>query len=93
MSYNFMPRGMSREMACYYLGINEMTFDELLNKGNIPQPFKLGGQKLWDVNDLDDAFNVMFHKTPPEEKAPETPPEETPGPKPRKSRTATEKAK
>ncbi len=51
-----MRRALSRVEAAVYLGISPSKFDELRLDGRIRPPRLLDGRKLWDVYDLDMAF-------------------------------------
>jgi excisionase family DNA binding protein len=52
-------RGLSREEAAVYLGISPGTFDQLRHAGQIDAPRVIGGRKLWDIRDLDMAFDSL----------------------------------
>jgi len=52
-------RGLSREEAAMYLGIGAGTFDEMRMNGQIEPPRLIKGRKLWDIRDLDMAFDAL----------------------------------
>ena len=52
-------RGLSREEAAIYLGISAGTFDQMRADGLIAPPKIIGGRKLWDIRDLDMAFDAL----------------------------------
>ena len=52
-------RGLSREEAAVYLGISPGTFDDLRKRGGVDLPRIIGGRKLWDIRDLDVAFDSL----------------------------------
>jgi hypothetical protein len=52
-------RGLSREEAAMYLGISGSTFDEMRLNGQIEPPRLIKGRKLWDIRDLDMAFDAL----------------------------------
>jgi hypothetical protein len=52
-------RGLSREEAAIYLGISATTFDQMRNDGLIEPPRTIGDRKLWDIRDLDMAFDAL----------------------------------
>jgi hypothetical protein len=52
-------RGLSREEAAIYLGISGTTFDQMRDDGLIEPPRIIGGRKLWDIRDLDIAFDAL----------------------------------
>jgi hypothetical protein len=54
------PRGLSRVEAARYLGISPSKFDELRKDGRIGPARVIDGRKVWDVHDLDAAFEA-FH--------------------------------
>lgn len=54
-----MRRALSREESAVYLGISPSKFDEMRLDGRIRPPRLLDGRKLWDVFDLDLAFEAL----------------------------------
>jgi predicted DNA-binding transcriptional regulator AlpA len=52
-------RGLSREEAAMYLGISASKFDELVRDGRMPRPKRIDTRKIWDVRDLDVAFDAL----------------------------------
>ena len=42
-----------------YVGISPCKFDELVNDGRMPRPRRLDTRKIWDVRDLDVAFDEL----------------------------------
>jgi hypothetical protein len=52
-------RGLSREEASIYLGIGAGLFDQMRVDGLIAPPKTIGGRKLWDIRDLDMAFDAL----------------------------------
>ena len=52
-------RGLSREEAAMYLGISASKFDELVRDGRMPGPKRIDGRKIWDVRQLDLAFDDL----------------------------------
>ena len=57
-------RGLSREEAAMYLGISASKFDELVRDGRMPGPKRIDGRKIWDVRDLDVAFDALPGENP-----------------------------
>jgi hypothetical protein len=51
-----------------YVGISPSKFEELVVAGTMPRPRKIGGRKVWDIRDLDLAFDAL-----PREDDPPTP--------------------
>lgn len=56
---NLPRRGLSREEAAIYLGIGVTKFDELRTTQAISPPRVIGGRRLWDIRDLDMAFDAL----------------------------------
>jgi hypothetical protein len=50
-------RGLSRVEAATYLGVSPSKFDELRASGRVPGPRLIGERKIWDVRELDMAFD------------------------------------
>lgn len=50
------PRGLSRELACRYIGISATKFDQLVQQGRMPAAKRIDSRKLWDRDALDNAF-------------------------------------
>jgi hypothetical protein len=42
-----------------YIGISASKFDELVANGTMPRPVRIGGRKVWDIRDLDLAFDAL----------------------------------
>ena len=42
-----------------YLGVSASTFDELRSTGKIDPPRLIKGRKLWDIRELDMAFDAL----------------------------------
>lgn len=52
-------RGLRREQAAAYVGVSASKFGELVAEGRMPRPFAIDGCVLWDVLDLDAAFDAL----------------------------------
>jgi hypothetical protein len=52
-------RGLSREESAMYLGISGGTLDRMRAEGLIAPPRLVGDRKLWDIRDLDMAFDGL----------------------------------
>src|SRR5271167_2422600 len=52
-------RGLSRAEAAMYLGISASKFDELVRDGRMPGSKRIDGRKIWDVRQLDLAFDDL----------------------------------
>lgn len=55
----FMPRGMNRREAAYYVGVSPSFFDDLVKDGRMPAPKRVNSRVLWDRMTLDDAFEAL----------------------------------
>jgi predicted DNA-binding transcriptional regulator AlpA len=52
-------RGLSRIEAAMYIGVSARKFDELIADGRMPKPKRVDGRKLWDIRELDLAFDAL----------------------------------
>jgi hypothetical protein len=52
-------RGLSRQESSMYVGVSPGKFDELVRDGRMPPPKRIDGRKLWDVRELDVAFDAL----------------------------------
>ena len=52
-------RGLSRDEAAMYLGMSASKFDELVRDGRMPAPRRIDSRKIWDVHQLDLAFDSL----------------------------------
>ena len=52
-------RGLSRIEAAQYVGIGATKFDELVADGRMPTPRKIDGRKVWDLAEIDVAFDSL----------------------------------
>jgi predicted DNA-binding transcriptional regulator AlpA len=52
-------RGLSRQESAMYLGISAVKFDELVRDGIMPSPKRVGSRRLWDVRQIDVAFDAL----------------------------------
>ena len=57
-------RGLSREEAAMYVGISAGKFDELVRNRRMPAPKRIDHRKVWDVRDLDVAFDALPSENP-----------------------------
>jgi len=55
-SYTYPPRGLSREEAARYIGVDAPLFDHLVAHGQMPRPKRIGTYAIWDRIKLDLAF-------------------------------------
>ena len=61
LSVNRPPprRGLSRLEAAQYVGVGGTKFDELVATGRMPRPKRIDGRKIWDLHELDMAFDAL----------------------------------
>ena len=52
-------RGLSRDEAAMYIGVSAGKFDDMLNDRRMPAPRRIDGRKVWDVHELDLAFDAL----------------------------------
>ncbi|WDQ98165.1 XRE family transcriptional regulator [Devosia sp. J2-20] len=58
------PRGLNREQVSAYIGISPSTFDLLVDKGLMPAPRMLEARRVWDLHEVDQAFDILPHADP-----------------------------
>ena len=58
-------RGLSRAEAAMFLGISPSKFDELVKDGRMPRPRVIDCRKVWDVYELDMAFDELPREDDP----------------------------
>jgi predicted DNA-binding transcriptional regulator AlpA len=54
-----IPRGVSRGEATSYIGVSPTTFDALVKDGRMPPPKRIKSRTVWDVRQLDEAFEAL----------------------------------
>ena len=52
-------RGLRRDEAARYIGISPTKFDQLVAHGRMPKPVRIDGCVIWDLRQLDLAFDVL----------------------------------
>jgi predicted DNA-binding transcriptional regulator AlpA len=58
--YNFkFIRGLNRDEAAAYIGISTTFFDDLVKDGLFPKPIRIKSRTIWDVRQLDAAFDAL----------------------------------
>ena len=55
------PRGLNRKEAAHYIGISVTLFDQIVEAGMMPQARKIQGRKVWDIEELNKAFDELPH--------------------------------
>jgi predicted DNA-binding transcriptional regulator AlpA len=58
-SQRITPRGLSRTEAAAYIGISPSLFDAMVKQGRMPRPIRINSRVVWDVNELDEAFDNL----------------------------------
>jgi predicted DNA-binding transcriptional regulator AlpA len=58
-------RGLSRTEAAMYLGISPSKFDGLVTDGRMPRPRIIDCRKVWDIFELDMAFDELPREDSP----------------------------
>jgi predicted DNA-binding transcriptional regulator AlpA len=58
-------RGLSRTEAAMYVGISPSKFDELVDDNRMPKPRLIDCRKVWDVHELDLAFDELPRENSP----------------------------
>lgn len=53
----WVPRGLCREEAAYYVGVGTTKFDQMVNDGRMPRGKRIDGRVVWDRVQLDQAFS------------------------------------
>lgn len=56
-------RGLSREEAAAYIGIGTTKFEEMIKDRRMPAPVRIDGRVLWDIRDLDAAWENLKSAT------------------------------
>jgi predicted DNA-binding transcriptional regulator AlpA len=54
-----LRRGLRRNEAYTYVGVSASKFDQLVADGRMPKPVRIDGCVIWDVRDLDLAFEAL----------------------------------
>lgn len=52
-------RGLRRPEAAEYIGVSASKFDQLVRTGRMPKPKRIDGCVVWDVRELDRAFDAI----------------------------------
>ncbi|MPZ34887.1 MAG: hypothetical protein GEV13_28545 [Rhodospirillales bacterium] len=53
------PRGLNKEEAARYVGLDPRTFDLLVDRGQMPVATRIGNREVWDRLKLDAAFSLI----------------------------------
>lgn len=55
----FIPRGLSRGLAAFYIGVGTTLFDEMVADGRMPKPKRVNNRTIWDRFEIDGAFTDL----------------------------------
>lgn len=61
LPHSLTPRGVDRSAAAVYVGVSVTKFDILVDDGRMPKPRRIDGRKVWDIRELDSAFDALPH--------------------------------
>jgi hypothetical protein len=53
------PRGLSEVQAADYVGVSSGLFGQMVDDGRMPKSIRINRRKVWDIRDLDDAFDAL----------------------------------
>lgn len=54
-------RGLSRIESAMFFGVSPSKFDEMVKDGRAPRPRMIDARKVWDMQELDFAFDLLPH--------------------------------
>jgi len=57
-----LPRGLDRVEAASYIGIGTELFDRGVAAGVLPKPRQIFTRLVWDIEELDRAFEAIPHR-------------------------------
>jgi predicted DNA-binding transcriptional regulator AlpA len=52
-------RGLDHDEAAVFVGVPVTTFDQMVSDGRLPKPIELDGELVWDLVQLDRAFDRL----------------------------------
>jgi hypothetical protein len=52
-------RGLTHDEAAIYVGVTFVTFDQMVSDGRLPAPSEFDGEQVWDLVQLDRAFDRL----------------------------------
>ncbi len=55
------PRGIPKAAAAAYVGVGLTKFGEMVDDGRMPKPREIDGVQVWDIRELDEAFDRLPH--------------------------------
>lgn len=59
------PRGLNRAQAAGYIGVSPGTFDAMVIDGRMPAARSINARRVWDLRELDAAFDDLPHAPRP----------------------------
>lgn len=59
---SWVPRGLSRDEAAYYVGVGTTKFDEMVRDGRMPRGKRVDGRVIWDRVQIDMAFTDLDNR-------------------------------
>lgn len=59
-------RGLNRVEASLYIGVSPSKFDELVKDGRMCPPRRIDGRVIWDIRQLDEAFDCLPSDSEPD---------------------------
>ncbi|MFG1319875.1 hypothetical protein [Xanthobacter autotrophicus] len=61
-SVPWVPRGLNRDEAAYYIGVGTTKFDEMVRDGRMPRGKRVDGRVIWDRVQLDLHFSELDNR-------------------------------
>jgi uncharacterized protein YidB (DUF937 family) len=59
VAHGLQARGLNREEAACYVGLDPHVFDVVVRRGQMPQATRIGNREVWDRLKLDAAFSLL----------------------------------
>lgn len=54
-----LRRGLAEPEAALYLGLGASKFRQMVNEGRLPRAIRIDRRAVWDIRDLDSAFDAL----------------------------------
>lgn len=58
-AFLYPPRGMARDEAARYIGVDVVQFEKMVGDARMPGPKQIDGCRVWDKLGLDIAFSAL----------------------------------
>ncbi|WP_199914853.1 helix-turn-helix transcriptional regulator [Pseudovibrio sp. Alg231-02] len=55
------PRGLNKTQAANYIGVSAGLFERMIQQGLMPSARQIASRKVWDIQELDRAFDDLPH--------------------------------